>query len=110
LIRRFGETTKKQEPIFARAEQLGAKIDGPTAQSLVGELLDYEAEFGTQASQAIIRNLTAYLEEVGNRRGSRTLYGYYWVNQAFRSHRLGEYSQVPIQVFHGIVSEPNFSK
>ena len=93
---------------FAQAERRRVRIDDAIAQSLVGELLDYEAEFGAWATQKIIQDLTAHLDKVGNQRGSRALQGYYWVNQAFRSYRLGEYSKVPTQIFHGVVSEPKF--
>jgi len=93
---------------LTRAEQLGAIIDSPTVQSIVSWLLDYETEFGAQASQAILRNLTTNLEEVGIRQGSRILNGDYWISHAFSSYRDGDYYQVPRQVVNTITNYPNY--
>ena len=91
---------------LVQARRLGAVIDGFSAQIFISELFNYEAEFGSQASQAILRDLILYLKESGNRRSARELKGCYWINKAFSSYSAGEYRQVPRSVLHGIFLYP----
>jgi glycosyltransferase involved in cell wall biosynthesis len=101
-------TPKDARASLAQARQLGAVIDSFSAQIFVDELSNYQAEFGSQASQAILRDFILCWKESGNRRSMRELKGCYWVNQAFSSYSAGEYGRVPRSVLQGIFTDPKF--
>jgi glycosyltransferase involved in cell wall biosynthesis len=93
---------------FAQATEFGAKIDELFVQKLTYQLLSYEMEFGSAATQELLRNLAPHLEKVGGRSEVRWLNGCYWVNRAFQSYQTGEHDKVPSQVLRAVASDPKY--
>lgn len=93
---------------FERAAALSAQIDEPFLRSLTARLLDYETEFGPEATQDILQNLSPCLENIGGRSQVRWLNGHYWVNKAFQNYRAGKCTQVPNQVMRALVNDPHY--
>jgi hypothetical protein len=92
---------------FARATELGARVDESFIQSLTRQLLSYQRAFGTEATEEVIGNLIPCLEDVGSRNGQR-LKGSYSINQAFQSFQAGEYARVPGNVMRAVSNDPRF--
>lgn len=93
---------------FERAAALSAQMDEPFLCSLTAQLLDYETEFGPEATQDVFQKLRPYLEKIGNRAQVRWLNGHYLVNKAFLDYRAGKYAQVPSQVMRALVNNPHY--
>lgn len=91
---------------FERAAELEAQLDEPFLRHLTDQLLNYEAEFGTEAAQTVLKNMTSYLEKIGNRRNVRWLNGCYAINQAFKNYHAGKYANVPRQVIRAVSNDP----
>jgi glycosyltransferase involved in cell wall biosynthesis len=93
---------------LARAVDSGASIDEAFLRSLGYQLLSFEAEFGHMAAQNAVRNLTPYLEKIGDHASVRWLKGYCSVNRAFQSYRAGEYTKVPGEVLRAVAKDPSY--
>jgi hypothetical protein len=93
---------------FRRACVLHAQVDDPYIQSIVAQLLSYEAEFGVEAAECVLRSLTLHLEKLGSRSQMRYLRGCYWINLAFRDYRDGNYSRVPGEVARAFTLDPQY--
>ena len=78
-----------------RAAELGAEIDGIIVQNVTHQLLGYEREFGTYATQVVVHNLDLGFGKVGKRNSARRLKGSYSVNFAFRDYNAGVHALVP---------------
>lgn len=96
------------EEHFERAMALRAQIDEAFLRRLTAQLLDYETEFGFEATQKLLFTLSPYLEKVGNRSGVRWLKGHYLINQAFKSYQVGEYDRVPKKVFNALANDLSY--
>ena len=90
---------------FARAAGLHAEVDEPYLRGLTAHLLNYEAEFGYNAAQSVLRNLTPYLQMLGSRSSVRWLKGCFAVNGAFNDYHSGQYAKVPRAVLRAIVND-----
>jgi glycosyltransferase involved in cell wall biosynthesis len=93
---------------FEQAARLGARVDDYFLSRLTYQLLNYEAEFGTQATQDIFHALIPYLERLSGQRSVRRLNGYYSVNRAFHHYQAGEYSGVLTTILQAIASDPKY--
>lgn len=93
---------------FGQATALNAQIDELFLQNLTARLLDYQIEFGSEASQEILRKMSPYLEKIGERSQMRWLKGFYSINQAFHSYRVGNYAEVPKEVFQACTNDPKY--
>lgn len=93
---------------FAKAVDLGAKIDEPFLRKLAHQLLAYEIEFGVAALQDTLRCLAPYLERIGSRATMRWFNACISVNQAFRNYHTGEFAKVPGQVIRAIAKDPKY--
>ena len=77
---------------FAMAAKLRAEVDETFIQVLTHHLLNYENQFGAEATQAVLNRLIPYLEQIGDYRGARRLQGSYSINRAFQSYRVGSHA------------------
>jgi hypothetical protein len=93
---------------FARAAALGARIDEAYLGRLTAQLLDYEAECGSEAAQAVLNKLSPHLSALGNRFEVRRLKGTYSINQAFQNYRAGNYAKVPGTVISAAANDPKY--
>jgi hypothetical protein len=93
---------------LARASAKGAEVNEALVQNLTHQLLGYQREFGSEATQNVMKDLTASLKEVDRNMSGSRLRGSYSINQAFESYRAGEYDQVPGQVLQAITNEPKY--
>lgn len=93
---------------FDQAVRLGAQIDEPVMQTVTAQLLDYEVEFGADATDKVVRDLAQCLERIDSRDSVRLLRGRYLLNRAFRSYRTGEYGRVPGDVFQAVIRNPKY--
>ena len=65
-------------------------------------------EFGPDAAQDVLNNLTPYLEQIGNGPSIRWLKGLVAFNRAFRDYRNGLYANVPSNVLRAILNDPTY--
>ncbi len=93
---------------FAKAAALGARLDRPFCYALFDQLTDYEAEFGPEATQTAVQNLTRHLKRVGARTDVRWFTGVYFINRAFRDYHQGQYERVPDSVIQAVSSNPTY--
>ncbi len=93
---------------FARAKSLGAQIDENFIQQLVVQLLNYEAEFGPEATEEVLKRLSPFLNWVGKSASARWLKGRYSANKGLNSFGAGEYAKVPGDVFQAVISDPGY--
>ena len=96
------------EKYLIQGAELGAKVDEPLLRVLTAQLLNYEAEFGFEATQKLLYALSVELKKVGTQMDRRWLRGHYFINRAFRDYRNGQYQQVSSSVFQAISSDPTY--
>lgn len=97
---------KQARDNFEWAVGLGIQLDEQFLRKLTDQLLNYEAEFGTEAAQEVFQNLTPYLEKIGNRASVRWLNGCYAINQAFKGYQTGQYTKVPREIMRAVSNNP----
>jgi glycosyltransferase involved in cell wall biosynthesis len=93
---------------FAQALTHSAQIDNPFLRRVSAQVIDYEAEFGPDAAQTVLDNLSPFLEKIGGRADVNWLKGCYAVNIGFKNYAAGDYSKVPRAVFHAILNDPSY--
>ncbi|GAB4544516.1 MAG: hypothetical protein Kow0063_38250 [Anaerolineae bacterium] len=93
---------------FQQAARWEARIDEAFLRLQAYHLMNYETEFGAEATQAVLQSLAAHLEKIGNRSDVRWLKGCYSANQAFSHYQAGEYVTVPGRVIRAIVNDPQY--
>lgn len=91
-----------------KAEQIGVVVDDSFSKFIVGELAQYEAEFGSASSRKIMRDILQVLREHGDRRNEKFLGGHYWINSAIVQYQNGETINVPAEVMKGINYYPGY--
>lgn len=94
--------------LLEHAHRLGAQIDQPFLGRIVAHLLNFESEFGQDATQDVLENLSFYLGKIGGRTLERLLKGHYFINNAFISYRTGNYSNVVPSVIKASSENPKF--
>jgi len=100
--------TKDGHAHFERASELGAKIDRPFLRLLSAQLLDYEAEFGHDAAQTILEDLSVSLQSIGNLSSTRRLRGLFSINYAFKNYHQRNFVQARISTLRAISYNPTF--
>lgn len=93
---------------LTRAIELGAQIDQPLFTRITAQLLNFEAEFGPDATRDVIKNLSVHLIRIGGRSLLRRLYGSFLINQAFRSYKVGNYPNTVNTVIKAAAEDPKF--
>ncbi len=93
---------------FEKAQTQHAQLDTFTTQALTTQLMNFEVEFGVEATNNILNDLIPYLKMIGNSRRIKSFKGNYAVNRAFRSYEEGQYKAVPKEVIQAIVADPNY--
>lgn len=83
----------------------GAVIDESALGMLNNELLNYEAEFGSAASQQIIDDLSGLFEQLNRKDKSKFLIGFYALSRAFRNYHAGRFDSVPGDVARAVQSD-----
>jgi glycosyltransferase involved in cell wall biosynthesis len=91
---------------LARAKELGAQADGPFVQNLAYQLLIYQREFGTEAKERVILNLSRFLGKVVGENAARELKSSYFIDQAFYSYRHGDNTRVVSAVAQALKNDP----
>lgn len=102
------DRTEDARTSFVRASELGAEIDESFVQTLTALLMDYEAEFGGERSQALLQSLIPNLKKFGGRRILRKFKANYCINQAFDSSRIGDHRAVTANVLRGISNDLSY--
>jgi glycosyltransferase involved in cell wall biosynthesis len=93
---------------FDQASKLGAIVDNTFLKALTQKLLDYEMEFGTDATQHILQTLASLLHDLFGRASVRLLIGSYLVNRAFLHYRAGEYVHAQRMVIRAVGNAPKY--
>jgi glycosyltransferase involved in cell wall biosynthesis len=93
---------------FMQAIQMGAQVDQALFARIIAQLLDFEAEFGPDATQDVIQSLSIFLEKIGGRHLLRRLNGSFFINQAFRSYKVGNYPNTVNTVIKAAAEDPKF--
>jgi glycosyltransferase involved in cell wall biosynthesis len=93
---------------FEQAAKMGAQVNDSFLSALAEQLVNYETEFGAEAAQDILRELTPYLEDLGVQASVRRLNSYYSLNRAFRRYSTGEFAEVPPMILRAVASNPKY--
>ena len=93
---------------FNKATAMGAQPNKRFLQILTQQLMDYESEFGAEATQEVLTRLTPNLKKVGNQHSARQLQGCYLFNRAFQSYHAGEYTDVPSTLLDAISNDTGY--
>lgn len=100
----WGKVEEGREQFECAAEH-GAQVDELFLSKLTYDLMNYEAEFGTEATNEVIGKLIPCFKKFDNGSGVRRLKGNLFVNQAFQHYRTSEYSKVPGKVIQAIAND-----
>ena len=103
----WGRTEDAREH-FRQAAACRAQLDESCLRNLAAQLISYEAEFGFDAADKVLRNLSFHLEQIGDRSQVRWLRGCFLINLAFRNYRAGKHSRVPRDVARALASDPQY--
>jgi len=87
------------------ALEKGGIVDEPALNMLSDELLNYEAELGSTASQQVIDNLSNLLTKLNRQDKSKFLIGFYAQNRAFRNYHIGRFDSVPNDVARAVKAD-----
>jgi glycosyltransferase involved in cell wall biosynthesis len=91
-----------------KAHDCGAKVQRTFLDELAAHLLNYKVEFGSEAAQIVLNNLTHELEIVAEREDLQYLSGLYFLNSAFRDYRKGQFREALPNVFKAITSNRRY--
>ena len=100
--------TDEGKKYFEQAATYQAQVDESFVGQLTQQLIDYENEFGAQATQKVLQDLMPHLATVSGWNDARHLKASYSINRAFNHYNLGEYSNVPANVMNAILSDPRY--
>jgi hypothetical protein len=93
---------------FDKGIGMGAQPDELFLRFMTAKLLVYEEQFGYDAAQTVLRNMSPYLEKAGDRANMRLLRAYYSVHRGFKYYRAGEYPEVAVHIIQALLSNPKF--
>lgn len=93
---------------FEQAARRGGRVDESVLRALAHQLLNYEVEFGDDATQNILHALAPYVGNLGGRASVRRLNGLYSVNRAFQHYRAGEYIRAQRMAMRAIFSDREY--
>lgn len=99
---------KEGQQYFQQAAQWQAQLDERFFQLIAYHLLNYEKEFGADATKVVMQNLARCLEKSAKRADARFLKSSYAAGQAFSRYKAGEYPSVPKNVVQAIASNPRY--
>lgn len=101
---------EREEPArkhFARAKELGARLDLHTQRTLSEHLSSVELEFGADQAQRAFRRLLPMLKEVGSAAEVRAWNSAYLLSRAFRHYQRRNYRRVPGSVLQAVLNNPS---
>lgn len=93
---------------FSKAAALHAEIEKSFLQRLSADILSYEMEFGSEATQVVLNKLSPFLEMIGSKADVKWLKGCVALNRGFRDYKNKEYNRVPPLILEAIVSDPSY--
>lgn len=91
---------------FEDAIRLNAEVEESYLDQLIQHALDYELEFGNDATRNILKAWSSYLRQLGGRTAARRLHSLYAVNRAFEFFSAGNFDHVPRMVIASIFNDP----
>lgn len=91
---------------FSQSVKLGFSLDERFLPPLTDQVLNYEAEFGPQATHVFLQNLAQALDGMQGNPSARRLHSDYSLSRAFIYYQTGEYSRVPRAVIEAISRNP----
>jgi glycosyltransferase involved in cell wall biosynthesis len=97
----WGREDQAERKLLTAIEQ-GAHINEAAQNMVSDELLNYEAELGSEAAQKIIERLFVILSKADRMREAKTLVGFYTLNRAFRKYHAGVFKNVPADVITAV--------
>lgn len=93
---------------FERAINFGAQMNESFISTVTSQLVNYEIEFGAEATEGILASFSPYLLQLGGRAGVRRLNSTYMVNSAFHHYRSGDYRSVRENLIRAILENPKY--
>lgn len=93
---------------LARAAERNARIDESFIRASTSRMMDYETEFGPEATRRVLGKLGRALESVGGEKLKGRVAGNYWIHRAFLSYKAGKRQSVPSSVLRGVLNDPRF--
>ena len=93
-----------------KAFDWGARVRKPYLDVLAAQLIDYEVEFGSEAAQLVLNDLTNELKVITDEEDLQYLLGLYFVNSAFRNFRNGRYKETVPSVLKAVKSDKIYLK
>lgn len=97
---------EKGKQYLEKAASMGVNLDEEFLKFLTATLINYESEFGPEATQDVIQNLSHFLDGIGTKASIRWLKGNYYFNMGLNSNKLGKFSEVPSYVLKAAVNNP----
>lgn len=97
--------TDVAEVIIKTALEKGARFDELILNMMSNELLNYEAEFGSTATENILADLTRLSKKLRMNGRSESIIGFYAHNRAFRNYYEGKFEKVPLDIARAIHSD-----
>lgn len=93
------------EVFIKTALEKGARFDELILNMMSNELLNYEAEFGSAATERILADLTRLSKKLRMNGRSESIIGFYAHNRAFRNYNEGKFEKVPLDIARAIHSD-----
>lgn len=93
---------------FGQALKLGARFNESFMNTLVGQLVNYEIEFGTEAASEVLSELSPDLLNLGGPDGLKKITGSYYINKAFHHYHAGELIRVRGDIFRAVTQYPKY--
>lgn len=91
---------------YNMATDLGFSLDDGFLPFLTDQVVNYEAEFGPEATHVLLQDLTRFLNQGRAKSGIRRLYSNYAINRALAYYRTGHYTRVPGAVIQAVSRDP----
>jgi glycosyltransferase involved in cell wall biosynthesis len=88
------ENTQQGEMYFREAKARNLRLDRYLLRIIAHQLRNYYIEFGEESTEGVIRRLSPYFLELGDRRSIDFLQGCLNVNKAFFNFEVGNYDRV----------------
>lgn len=93
---------------FAKAKELGARIDEKLMRDFAYQLSSYEKEMGQQATRSCINELAPFLEQIGGKKKVHKLIAQYHADKAFQHYHEGRLTDISTNVLEAIRNYPTY--
>ncbi len=93
---------------FKQAAAQRVECDDVYLSQVTQQLLSYQVEFGVQATERVLKDLSVQLQKMGAAKRARQLLAMYSINRAFHDYQNGVFEQVPAAVMTALSNNPRY--